>query len=245
MKLLKTLFLLLALPIYPVTAGESTAQFSADTVTSAPQQGTQNGRLYIGNGKVRSELDVNGNTLIQIIDVDTQKAYMIDTEKKTYIQRKAGQASMPADTASQDSPCAGIPDIPCRKVGEEMISQRQTEKWELVKPSAGDGEKLYYWIDKERNIPLRQVMPDGFRLEMELAGSENINGRTTEKWKMIASRPGSADQLTWRWYDPEIKMNIREEQPGGVLREIRNIRIAPQPARLFTVPDDYRELEGR
>jgi hypothetical protein len=245
MKLLKILFLLFALPVFPVTAGESSIQFSADTVTTAPQRGTQNGRLYVGDGKVRTEMDVNGNTLIQIIDVDSQTAYMINTEQKTYIQRTAPQASMPVDAADQNSPCAGIPGITCKKVGAEMISQRQTEKWELSNPSADDGESLYYWIDKERNIPLRQVMPDGSRLEMERAGTEKVNGRTTEKWKMTASRPGSADQLAWQWYDPEIKMNIREEQPDGALREIRNIRIAPQSAGLFTVPDGFRELDGK
>lgn len=245
MKLLKTVFLLVALPVFPVTAEESSVQFSAETITSIPQRGTQSGKLYVGDGKTRTEMDMNGNTLIQIIDIDSLTAYMINTEQKTYIQRKAARASMPADAAGQVSPCAGMPNVTCKKVGEEMISQRQTEKWELVNPSAGDGEKLYYWMDKERNIPLRQVMPDGSRLEMQLAGTEKVNGRTTEKWQLAASRPGSADQLTWRWYDPEIKMNIKEEQSDGVLREIRNIKVAPQPATLFTVPEDYQELAGQ
>lgn len=245
MKLLITAFLMLALPVSPVTAAEPTVQFSADTVTSAPQRGTQTGRLYIGDGKVRTEMDLNDNTLIQIMDFDSQTAYMINTEQQTYIQRKATGASMPPDAASQASPCAGMSGISCRKVGEELISQRQTVKWELTNPSAGDGEKLYYWLDKERNIPLRQRMPDGSRLEMELAGTEKVNGRTTEKWKMTASRPGSADQFTWRWYDPEIRMNIREEQPGGALREIRNIKVAPQPANLFNVPEGYRDLDDK
>ena len=242
MKLLKTVFLLVALPVFPVTAEESSVQFSAETITSMPQRGTQNGKLYVGDGKTRTEMDMNGNTLIQIIDINSLTAYMINTEQKTYIQRKAARASMPADAAGQAGPCAGMPNVTCKKVGEEMISQRQTEKWELVNPSAGDEESLYYWMDKERNIPLRQVMPDGSRLEMQLAGTEKVNDRTTEKWKLTASRPGSADQLTWRWYDPEIKMNIKEEQPGGALREIRNIKVAPQPATLFTVPEGYQEL---
>jgi outer membrane lipoprotein-sorting protein len=245
MKLLKALFLLIALPVFPVAAEESSVQFSADTVTSAPQRGEQNGKLYVGDGMTRTEMDMNGNTLIQIIDLNSLTAYMINTEQKTYIQRKATPASMPADAASQASPCTGMPGVTCKKVGEEKIGQRQTVKWELVNPSAGDGESLYYWIDKERNIPLRQIMPDGSRLEMQLEGTENVNGRTTEKWKLTASRPGSEDQLTWQWYDPELKMNIREEQPGGMLREIRNIKVAPQPATLFTVPEDYQELSGQ
>jgi dipeptidyl aminopeptidase/acylaminoacyl peptidase len=244
MKLLITALLMFALPVCPVTAAEPTVQFSADTVTSEPQRGTQTGRLYIGDGKVRTEMDMNGNTLIQIMDIDSQTAYMINTEQKTYIQHTATGASMPPGV-DQASPCAGMRGITCRNVGEELISQRQTVKWELTNPSAGDEEKLYYWIDKERNIPLRQLMPDGSRLETELTGTEKINGRTAEKWKMTASRPGSADQLSWRWYDPEIRMNIREEQPGGALREIRNVKVAPQPANLFNVPDGYRELDDK
>lgn len=244
MKLLIPALWLLLLPAHPVIAAEPLIQFSADTVASAPQRGTQNGRLYIGDGKVRTEMDMNGNTLIQIMDVDSQTAYMLNTEQKTYMQRKGAQASMPADSTGKATPCDGMPGITCRKAGEETISQRPAVKWELANPAAGDDEKLYYWIDKERNIPLRQLMPDGSRLEMELVGTEKINGRKTEKWKMTASRPGNADQITWQWYDPEIRMNIREELPGGALREIRNIRIAPQPAELFTVPEGYKELEN-
>ena len=35
-------------------------------------------------------------------------------------------------------------------------------------------------------------------------------------------------------------MNIREEQPGGFVSELRNIRMGKQPADLFTVPTDYK-----
>ncbi|MGB5534442.1 MAG: hypothetical protein WBN08_00955, partial [Thiogranum sp.] len=45
-----------------------------------------------------------------------------------------------------------------------------------------------------------------------------------------------------RWYDPELQIAIREELSGGYFRELRDIRVAPQPDHLFTVPADYQRV---
>ena len=45
-----------------------------------------------------------------------------------------------------------------------------------------------------------------------------------------------------QWYDPELQIAIREELSGGYFRELRDIRVAPQPDHLFTVPADYQRV---
>jgi hypothetical protein len=218
-------------------------QFSADTVTTIPQQEAQFGKIYMGDNRMRTEVTVNDNTFIQIIDMSSRMTYMINTGQESYMSRKAAAETIPGTGAVQESnPCAGMQNITCKKLGDEDMNGRKTEKWEFSSSLDSTGGKMHYWLDKERHIPVRQTMPDGSSMEMTLLGKEKVNGRDTEKWEMQAARPGGESQVTLQWYDPEIKMNIREQQPGGFLREIKKIRVGPQPATLFRVPEGYREL---
>jgi hypothetical protein len=244
MKMLKSLlFSIWILSGYAV-AGDNQVQFSADTVTITPQQGTQLGKLYMGDNRMRTEVTVNDNSFVQIIDITNQTAYMINTAQKSYMRRQANIDAIPGTDTEQTSPCAGMQNTACRKLAEEEINGRATEKWEFSNTLDSSAGKMYYWLDKERKIPVRQTMPDGSGMQMTLLGNEKLDGRDTEKWEMKATGPGGKGQVILQWYDPELQMNIREEHPGGFLREIREIRIGPQPAALFTVPEDYREVRA-
>lgn len=73
-------------------------------------------------------------------------------------------------------------------------------------------------------------------------GAEKVNGRTTEKWEFVMSRK----KQSWRtlvWVDRTLGVPVREEVPGKFLQELRDIRVGPQPASLFQVPEDYRKIE--
>ena len=95
------------------------------------------------------------------------------------------------------------------------------------------------WIDQARKIPIRQILPDGSTMEMRFMGDETVNGRATEKWEMKITRPGGQSSVGYQWFDPELKTNIRQEQPGGFVSELRDIKIGKQPAGLFVVPSGY------
>ena len=45
---------------------------------------------------------------------------------------------------------------------------------------------------------------------------------------------------TTQWYDPQLKIAIREELPGGYFRELRDIRVGAQSPQLFTIPAGYQ-----
>jgi hypothetical protein len=228
-----------------VLAAQDAMEFSADLIQTIPQQGTQTGKIYVGKDQVRTEFDFNGKTMIQIIDMKNQRAIMLDPENQTYILSKAGAGNaLPGDTATaaDANPCAGMPGITCKKLGTEDINGRPAQKWEFENTAQADSGKMVTWLDEERKIPLRQNMPDGSSMEMQLVGREMLNGRPTEKWEMTATRPGGQSQVSYQWYDPFIKMNIREEQAGGFVREFQNIKIGKQPATLFTIPAGYKEV---
>ena len=242
MRLTYLFALFLLLPAMIASAG-SGSEFSADFVQSAPQQGEQQGKIYVGKDRVRMEFDANGNQIIQIVDSVQQIIYMINTEEKSYM-RQGGQAGMMPDTTAQEgqNPCAGMKNITCKRVGEEKINGRLAEKWEFSSTSQVQSGKMTTWLDKERRIPLRQTMPDGSGMELAFSGTEEVSGRKTEKWEMTTTSPDGESQVSYQWFDPELNMNIREYNAGGFKREMRNIKTGKQPATLFTVPAGYEEI---
>jgi hypothetical protein len=228
-----------------VIAGEDQVEFSADVIQTMPQQDPRQGRIYIGNDQVRTDMTVSDRTMIQIIDIKRQTAYMIDPGQKSYMERKAGPGEMMPGggaPAIDANPCAGMQNLSCRRIGVETVNGRPAEKWELENKSQEQSGKMVVWLDKERHIPVRQSLPDGATMEMRLVGRETLNGRNTEKWEMTATRPGGQSSVAYQWFDPELNMNIREEQPGGFVNELRNIRIGTQPADLFVVPPEYKMM---
>jgi len=226
-------------------AGQGQIEFSADVIQSMPQQESRQGRLYVGNDQVRTDITVGDKTMIQIIDIKQQTAYMLDPGQKSYMERKAGPGELNpgGGAAAKDAnPCAGMQNLACRRIGVESVNGRPAAKWELENTAQGQTGKMVIWLDEERRIPIRQLLPDGATMEMRLVGSETLNGRTVEKWEMKATRPGGQSSVAYQWFNPELNMNIREEQPGGFVSELRNISIGKQPADLFAVPPGYRMM---
>ena len=242
--IISSLIILLFTP-FMATASQGQVEFSADVIQSMPQQEPQQGRMYVGNDQMRTDINVGGKSMIQIIDVKKQTAYMLDPEQKSYMERKAGPGELNSGRggpAMDSDPCAGMQNLACRRIGVESVNGRSAEKWELENTAMGQSGKMVIWLDQERHIPVRQLLPDGATMEMRLLGSETLNGRTVEKWEMKATRPGGQSSVAYQWFDPELNMNIRQEQPGGFISELRNIRIGKQPADLFIVPTGYKMM---
>ena len=226
-------------------AATGQVEFSADVIQSMPQQESRQGKIYVGNDQVRTDINVGGKTMIQIIDLKQQTAYMLDPGQKVYMERKAGPGELKpggGGPAKNSDPCAGMQNLACSRIGVEAVNGRSAEKWELENTALGQSGKMVIWLDKERHIPIRQILPDGATMEMRLVGNETLNGRTVEKWEMKATRPGGQSSIAYQWFDPELNMNIREEQPGGFVSELHNISIGKQPADLFIVPTGYKMM---
>lgn len=241
-RLLQIVTLLLA--SLAATAAHPAAEFSAVTVDSQPGQEERTGRLFVGKDRIRTDMEMNGETIIQIIDLGRQEAIVINSAQKSYMRRRAGSGEMPVQSrsAKDANPCAGMKNLVCNKAGSETINGRKAQKWEITNPQAAQDEAMYVWLDAEHGIPVRQEMPDGFVMEMHMLKREKANGRNTEKWEMKASHPDGQSQTSVRWYDPEIGMNVREEMPGGFTRNLTNIKLQAQPAEVFSIPEGYTEI---
>ncbi len=238
------LILSLSLFILASAVARAGVEFSADVLQTIPQQGDMQGRIFVGKDRMRTEFKVNDQTMIQIIDSGRGTAYMLNTQNRSYVQRKAGPGdSLPGSgNVPADKPCAGMSDITCRKLATEKVNGRSADKWEFENTTQAQSGKMLYWLDQERRIPIRQMLPDGTIIEMRLVNNEKINGRDTEKWEISMQRVGGQSRVTYQWFDPELDTNVREEQPGGYTRELSNINIGVQPAELFAVPAGYKEI---
>jgi len=69
-------------------------------------------------------------------------------------------------------------------------------------------------------------------------GSEDVNGRHTQKWEMKDTSNG---QVMTVWIDPSLPLAVRTQWNGGGA-EYRNIKEGPQPDSLFQVPSDYKKV---
>jgi len=234
----------LLLIIAAVQAANDQVQFSADTYQKGPDGTETRGRLYAGKGRMRMEMSRNGQQVVQIFATDQQTSWILNSAQRSYMERRDGG---PSRTAMQRkdgraNPCEGIPGSQCRMSGQEMISGRKTIKWDMTFSYQGKTLQGTQWIDAERGMVLKQQMPDGQSSSMKLLGLEKRGSRTVEKWEMSFSQGDKAPQRSYRWYDPELNLVTREEFPGGFVREMKNIRVAPQDPALFQVPAGYKKI---
>ncbi len=228
-----------------VGATSSNVQFSAQVMKATPDKKTQQSQIFVGDNQVRVEYQQDSQTLVQIFDMKNQRVVMMVPEQASYMERKVpiqGQVN-PMLPPTDSNPCSRAPDAQCKLLATESLYGRQVSKWEMVVTHEGKTLRSLHWMDAERHMPLREEWPDGTVSELRLTGYEKLDGRATERWEMQTTRPDGETMKSTQWYDPELQIAIREELPGGFFRELRDIRVAPQPAHLFSVPANYKRMK--
>jgi len=224
--------------------GPSNVQFSAQVVKSTPDQETHESQIYVGDNQVRLEYQKGSQTKVEIYDMKNQRALLLVPQQASYMERKVPQEEQtnPLLPPSDSNPCSRIREAKCKLLATESLYGREVTKWEMVLTQDGKTLRSLHWMDEERHTPLREQWPDGTVSELRLMGDEMLNGRATERWEMKITGPEGKPVQSTRWYDPELQIAIREELSGGYFRELRDIRVAPQPDHLFTVPANYKRV---
>lgn len=221
-------------------------EFSAEISQRGPQGKTSAGKLFMVDKRVRIEMSHQGQQVVRITDEGRGIEWMLFPDQKKYMEqslgRPGGPDSIPGTQSVQaENPCSDMPGLTCRKLGEEKIGKRTAVKWEMVASHQDRTMKSTQWIDKERGVPLRQEMFDGQTAELKFIGVEDLNGRV-EKWELVTTMPGRPETRSFQWFDPELKLTVRQEFPGGIVSELKNIRVGKQPDDLFKVPQGYERM---
>lgn len=219
-------------------ASPAAVEFSADTLQTDPQNNQRAGRIYVGKQRIRSEMQQNGQPVVSIVDTEQKTTWVLYPQQRSYIEYSGGAA--PGGVAD-GSPCEGIAGAKCRKLGEEQIQGRPAVKWAVQIPAQSGPVQSTQWIGQKRSILLRQEIQGGPVMEQKLLGEEQLQGRKVERWEMVVTQ-GEQQQRSTRWFDPQLNLAIKEQNPGGYLRELRNIQVGSQSPELFKIPSDYKKI---
>ena len=221
-------------------ASADTAEFTADAVQKQAGQGMQSGRLYVGAAGTRFEFQDQGRPVVQIALPGEGIMRVLFPLDRSYLEMKAGAgAATPAARPSE--PCKPAPDLECNRDGEEQIAGMKLERW-TIKPKGAPGE-IRIWWDPERHMPLRQVLFDGSTMQAIMTGTEDHEGRKVESWEITYTSPNGQYRRGMALYSPELGTTVLEQQPGGTMRELRNITVGKVDTKLFDVPEGYKKIE--
>jgi len=224
--------------INSVAAEDAGKPFSATAVQITPQ-GVVQTRIFISKDAIRNEYEQNGREFIEIIHPDENKRMMLFPAEKVFIEQYAPSFPDRRVTDSK-SPCDKLAGTLCRKLDDEVVNDIETEKWEFSRVVEGRPVHSLHWIDRERQLPIREFFSDGSAVEMFLLGDDKVSKRKAEKWRMqVMAADGQRVQFL-QWYDRELKLVIREEHPDGYVRELRDIKVGQLKPALFSVPKDYQ-----
>ena len=135
--------------------------------TMGPQETT--GKMFVGSGHMRLNMSLSslkGQEAAMITDFTTKTVDVLIIEPKVYMEHTAGATThramgsnpteelKPFDPAN---PCAHQPDITCKKIGEEPVSGRACEHWEITDKN---GKVFNVWVDEKLDFPIKMVSPD-------------------------------------------------------------------------------------
>jgi outer membrane lipoprotein-sorting protein len=118
-------------------------------------------------------------------------------------------------------------------------------------------KKTAYMINPQNRTYMQMALPKGAQADprsdavyaantiKKNLGTEVVNGYTCAKTAYVSKRAPKA--TTIRCYSQKLEWPVKTQinMPGGkcVTQELRNIKIAKQPMRLFEVPSGYKRVE--
>jgi len=228
----------------PSVGGWFGTQFSADAVQVQPQGQRTTGKMFVGSERVRTEMERDGQLVVEVVSPAKGVAWLLFPAGKVYLERELGPAMAAMAGSGKGDPCAGSPGMTCRRIAEERLNGRASIKWEISGTAPGHTFHSSQWLDAEHGFPVRQEVAGQPLFELRHVGVETIGGRHTEKWESAIYSPDGAVGRGIQWYDPRLNTAIRQEMPGGHLRELTDIREGEQPNHLFTLPSDYKKVDS-
>lgn len=214
-------------------------EFVADAVQSVPGQQPKSGKLQVGQKGSRFEFVENGQSIVHITRTDGIMRVLFPANH-AYMEFKAPPGAVPA-SMTPEAPCAPAPGIECRLEGDEETPLGKLQRWSII--AKGAPGPMHVWWDAARRMPLRQEMPDGSTMQAAPKGTQSFDGRTVETWDItLATRDGQ--QLKGLvLYAPDIGLTVKEQQPAGATRELRNVKVQALDPQLLEVPQGYTQME--
>ena len=215
--------------------------FSARSVQTTPDQPDRIGTITKSGNFMRLEFEQDGQKVIQILRPTEGLTYILYPDTRTYIEQ-LGPAQPEEFVDSYTPPCpteAEQNGLQCSRLGLDVYQSIPVERWHIGAP---DNSQMVIFWDPTRKRALRQEMSNGTLVQMTFLGEQEIEGRETEHWVTEVSRQDVATMRNEWWYDPELKLILRETLPDNTLRQLENITTGPVDPAQFTVPDGWQRI---
>jgi len=221
--------------------GPAAISYSAVAVHGYPGQGESRGVVVRSGQNMRLEYQQDGRNVVQILFPTAGKMFILDPAAKTYMEIDGPAVPVVAEDA-YTSPCADSAQASrCQLVGKDVVSGIQVEHWLIA--TGQQGQQMSILWDPTRRRALRQDMPDGSSLQMTFRAMEVVSGRNTEHWTMQLSAPGQPVRSGDWWFDPELRVTVKEVLPSGETRALEEIHVGQVDPALFQVPAGWEKKE--
>lgn len=234
-------FLVPAASVAPAVAQNSIPAYSADAVYRAADGAESTGRVIKSGPDMRLEFTEAGRPVVQIIRRAEGRMYVLDPATRSYFTVQ-GEPDPEAGSAAYEAPCdANAAAMTCRFLGNEVTSGITAEVWEIGEPNDPAKVSRILW-DGARHRALRQEYPDGTVMALTFQAMVQIEGRNVEHWALTVTVPGRAPMSGAWYFDPELRVEVREELPTGEARSLRHIVVGPVDPTAFQVPAGWSEV---
>lgn len=225
----------------PAAAQSTIPAYAADAVYVAPDGTESTGRVVKSGPDMRLEFAEAGRPVVQIIRRAEGVMYVLDPGTRSFFKVQ-GEPDPNAGSAAYQPPCdQNDPSQSCRFLGNEVTSGITAEVWELGQPGDPGQLSRILW-DGARQRVLRQESPNGTVMALAFTAMEQIAGRNVEHWVITVTIPGQPPKTGAWYYDPELRVELREELPEGPKRSLENIVVGPVDPAAFEPPAGWTEI---
>lgn len=228
----------------PLAAQQSStiSSYSATAIHAAPGQPETSGIVIKSGENMRLEYEQNGQKIIQILLPEQRAMYILEPVSRTYFELR-GQAVPDTIGAGTATPCDDQSGLAlCKRVGSDTVSGISVERW-LMAANPQTKPLSILW-DPTRRQALRQDYPDGGSMVMRFKSMQTLNGRAAEHWSIETSTPGNDLKTGGWWFDPELRVVVREELPDGAVRQLVNIIVGAVDPVAFTIPQGWQKRDS-
>jgi hypothetical protein len=127
-------------------------QFSTDEVVALQGGRMLAGKAYMDNGKIRTEISMQGMDMVAIIRPDENKMYSVLPAQKMVMER-----ALTPQQIKQISVLAPGADTKIDLVGPDAINGTPCLKYKM----ASDNKVFYWWINATTKAPVKIASEDG------------------------------------------------------------------------------------
>lgn len=128
-------------------------EFSVDQVITTKDGTTVTNKMFVQDGKVRTEMSARGMQFVAIVRPDLSKVYQVMIAQKMIME-------MPYDAAKykQEMAAATGAEGKYDLIGPDVVEGTSCTKYKVT---SQDGKTSFIWIDPDKKAPVKMAGEDG------------------------------------------------------------------------------------